>query len=94
LRELQSEPANISSVFAGYRMTVIGNQEEEQAKGALKGGVMKLLAQTGLEQAGASYSSNTAPWSAHVVTDRELITGQNPGSAPQVGQALLARLNK
>lgn len=79
-------------IYDGYRMTVISNQEEGLAKAALKGGEMKLLPQTGLEQAGAKYSSNTTPWTAHVVSDRELITGQNPASALQVGQALLARL--
>ncbi|SHH00783.1 type 1 glutamine amidotransferase domain-containing protein [Massilia sp. CF038] len=87
-------PGKKGWIYAGYRMTVISNQEEEQAKAALKGGVMRLLPQTALEKAGASYSSNTAPWTAHVVSDRELITGQNPASALQVGQALLARLNK
>lgn len=81
-------------IYAGYRMTVISNEEEGLAKAALKGGEMTLLPQTGLEQAGANYSSNTTPWTAHVVTDRELITGQNPASAVQVGQALLARLKK
>ncbi|CUI02827.1 type 1 glutamine amidotransferase domain-containing protein [Massilia antarctica] len=81
-------------IYAGYRMTVISNQEEGLAKAALKGGTMKLLPQTGLEQAGASYSSNSAPWMPYVVTDRELITGQNPASALQVGQALLERLKK
>jgi putative intracellular protease/amidase len=73
---------------------VISNQEEELAKGALKGGEMKLLPQDGLERAGARYSSNSAPWSAHVVSDRELITGQNPASAVKVGELLLARLGK
>ncbi|MCE3604053.1 type 1 glutamine amidotransferase domain-containing protein [Massilia sp. P8910] len=81
-------------IYAAYRMTVISNQEEGLAKAALKGGTMKLLPQTGLEQAGASYSSNSAPWTPYVVTDRELITGQNPASALQVGQALLERLKK
>jgi putative intracellular protease/amidase len=79
-------------IYAGYRMTVISNQEEGLAKAALKGGAMKLLPQDGLEQAGGKFSSNTTPWTAHVVSDRELITGQNPASALQVGQALLARL--
>ena len=81
-------------IYEGYRMTVISNVEEDLAKAALKGGEMTLLPQSGLEQAGANYSSNTKPWSAYVVTDRELITGQNPASAVQVGQALLARLKK
>lgn len=81
-------------IYAGYRMTVISNQEEALAKAALKGGTMKLLPQTALETAGARYSSNATPWTSYVVSDRELITGQNPASALQVGQALLARLTK
>lgn len=87
-------PGQRGWIYAGYKMTVISNQEEAQAKSALGGGTMKLLPQTGLELAGGAYSSNSAPWAAHVVSDRELITGQNPASALQVGQALLARLQK
>jgi putative intracellular protease/amidase len=79
-------------IYAGYRFTVISNQEEEQAKGLLKGGSMKFYPQTALEQAGGRYSSNTSPWTAHVVIDRELVTGQNPASALDVGKALLERL--
>ncbi|WP_043309858.1 type 1 glutamine amidotransferase domain-containing protein [Pseudomonas sp. ML96] len=79
-------------IYAGYQMTVISNQEEEQAKQALNGGEMKFYPQTGLQHAGGSYSSNTAPWSPHMVVDRELITGQNPASAQQVGEELLRRL--
>ncbi|NHZ89860.1 type 1 glutamine amidotransferase domain-containing protein [Massilia sp. CCM 8733] len=81
-------------IYAGYRMTVISNQEEGLAKAALKGGTMKLLPQTALQTAGARYSSNATPWTSHMVIDRELITGQNPASAVQVGQALLERLGK
>ncbi|MGY2167667.1 type 1 glutamine amidotransferase domain-containing protein [Pseudomonas gingeri] len=79
-------------IYAGYKMTVISNQEEELAKGLLAGGRMKFYPQTALEQAGGLYSSNTSPWAAHVVVDRELITGQNPGSATAVGDELLKRL--
>ncbi|MES3023758.1 MAG: type 1 glutamine amidotransferase domain-containing protein [Pseudomonadota bacterium] len=78
-------------IYAGYRMTVFSNKEEELSKGQLKGGAMKFYPQTALEQAGAAYDSN-APWQALVVTDRELITGQNPASALGVGKAMLARL--
>lgn len=81
-------------IYAGYRMTVISNQEEGLAKAALRGGTMKLLPQTALETAGGRYSSNTTPWTSYVVADRELITGQNPASAMEVGQALLERLKK
>lgn len=79
-------------IYAGYRMTVISNQEEEQAKALLGGGQMKFYPQTALELAGGQYQSNASPWTPNVVIDRELITGQNPASAAQVGQAILQRL--
>jgi putative intracellular protease/amidase len=79
-------------IYAGYRLTVISNQEEEMAKGLLNGGQMKFYPQTALEQAGAQFSQAEAPFAAHIVTDRELITGQNPASAPAVAQELLKRL--
>lgn len=78
-------------IYAGYRMTVISNVEEAQAQGMLNG-EMKLLPQTGLEAAGADYRSNAKPWTSHVVQDRELVTGQNPASAADVGKVLLKRL--
>jgi len=79
-------------IYAGYKLTVISNQEEELAKQLLQGGEMKFYPQTALEQAGGRFSSNTAPWMSYMVTDRELITGQNPASAVLVGQEILKRL--
>jgi putative intracellular protease/amidase len=78
--------------YAGYTFTVISNQEEELAKGLLNGGAMKFYPQTALEQAGGVYRSNTSPWTSNVVIDRELVTGQNPGSALDVGKAIVERL--
>ncbi|MGB3125829.1 MAG: type 1 glutamine amidotransferase domain-containing protein [Pseudomonas sp.] len=78
--------------YAGYQFTVISNQEEEIAKGLLNGGSMKFFPQTALQQAAGIYSSNTTPWTSHVVIDRELVTGQNPASALDVGKAILTRL--
>jgi putative intracellular protease/amidase len=78
-------------IYAGYRMTVISNVEEAQARGMLNG-EMKLLPQDGLAAAGADYRSNARPWTSHVVQDRELVTGQNPASAADVGKVLLKRL--
>ncbi|MBV4521173.1 type 1 glutamine amidotransferase domain-containing protein [Pseudomonas sp. SWRI74] len=78
--------------YAGYKFTVFSNQEEELAKGLLNGGAMKFYPQTALEQAGGLFSSNTSPWTSHVVIDRELITGQNPSSAVDVGKAIVERL--
>jgi putative intracellular protease/amidase len=80
-----------SWIYAGYNFTVISNVEEEQAKALLQGGEMKFYPQTALEQAGGRFSSNDKPWTAHVVTDREVITGQNPASAAQrMGPCLAA----
>lgn len=84
--------ADAKWIYAGYKLTVFSNREEEMAKGLLKGGEMKFYPQTALEQAGAKFSEAEAPFSGHVVTDRELITGQNPASAPAVAQELLKRL--
>lgn len=53
---------------------------------------MKFYPQTALQRAGALFSSNATPWTGHVVVDRELITGQNPASALEVGQRLVGRL--
>ena len=94
-RQLQTaKPVNASAdwIYAGYKMTVISNKEEEAAKGLLNGGEMKFYPQTALEKAGGLYSSNTENWTPYVVVDRELITGQNPASATEVGKVLLGRL--
>lgn len=79
-------------IYSGYQVTVISNQEEEQAKPQPGGGEMKFYPQTALQQAGAKFRSNATPWTSNVVVDRELITGQNPASALAVGQELLKRL--
>ncbi|EHK79413.1 hypothetical protein SM0020_03565 [Sinorhizobium meliloti CCNWSX0020] len=62
------------------------------AKGLLGGGEMKFYPQDALTQAGAQFSQADVSFSAHIVTDRELTTGQNPASAPAVARELLARL--
>jgi len=78
-------------IYAGYRMTVFSNAEEEASKGQLNGGEMKFYPQTALQQAGAKFHAKDL-WQANIVEDRELITGQNPASAVGVGEKLLARL--
>jgi putative intracellular protease/amidase len=86
-------PAPADWIYAGYQVTVISNDEEEQAKAALNGGRMKFYPQTALQQAGVQYRSNAQPWQPKVVVDRELITGQNPASAQDVAKVLLERLD-
>lgn len=93
-RQLETGKAKTANdwTYAGYKFTVISNQEEEIAKGLLNGGTMKFYPQTALEKAGGVFSSNTSAWASHVVVDRELITGQNPASALSVGKTLVERL--
>ncbi len=79
-------------IYAGYKLTVFSNQEEEMAKGLLNGGEMKFYPEDALTRAGGQFSQAEAPFTEHVVVDRELITGQNPASALAVARELLSRL--
>jgi putative intracellular protease/amidase len=78
-------------IYGGYKVAVFTNTEEEASKGQLDGGEMKFYPETALVAAGLKFSK-AADWQAYMVTDRELITGQNPASAPVVGAELLKRL--
>lgn len=64
-------------------------REEEAAMSTLE--VIPFLLEQALIDAGAVYSKRKA-WAPHVVRDGRLVTGQNPGSAGLVGQALAAVL--
>ena len=86
-------PTQPKWIYAGYKATVFTNDEEEVSKGQLGGGEMKFYPQTALVKAGLRFSK-AANWEGNMVTDRELITGQNPASAALVGKELLVRLQK
>lgn len=79
-------------IYAGYKVTVFSNAEEDMAKPLLGGGEMKFYPQDALEKAGAIFVSNKAPFEPNIVTDRELITGQNPATANAVAAEILKRL--
>jgi putative intracellular protease/amidase len=89
--EAGQRPQPSQWIYKGYKMTAFTNEEEEQAKGFLSGGQMKLFPQDGLVAAGASFVE-AKPWSANVVEDRELISGQNPQSAKAVAEAMLKKM--
>jgi putative intracellular protease/amidase len=91
--EQGATPARPKWIYAGYKVTSFTNDEEEASKAQLGGGEMKFYPQTALQKAGLQFSK-AANWQGNIVTDRELITGQNPASAPLVGKELLARLQK
>lgn len=79
--------------YAGYRLTVFSTGEEQQLEGpAGLGGNVQFYPVNALAEAGGRVET-VANWHSHVVVDRELITGQQPMSAPEFGDVLVKQLN-
>jgi len=79
--------------YAGYRMTVFSTGEEQALEGSGGlGGNVQFYPVNALAEAGAHVDS-VANWHSNVVIDRELITGQQPMSAPEFGDILVRTLN-
>ena len=74
--------------FKGYRLTAFTNEEEAAVGLADK---MPFLLENRLRELSADFRAGK-PWAPHVVTDRNLITGQNPASSAGVADEALARL--
>lgn len=74
----------------GYRMTSFSHNEELVTD---MSGQLPFVLQVELERLGAKYSKADKIWGSCVVTDRNLITGQNPYSSTAIAQALVDRLN-
>jgi putative intracellular protease/amidase len=77
-------------IFAGYQMTGYSDAEESQGG---PGDAAPFTLEARLRAEGASYTAG-APWSEFTVTDRNLITGQNPGSAVAVARQLVTALGR
>ncbi|MFE3505774.1 aldehyde dehydrogenase family protein [Kitasatospora sp. NPDC059146] len=75
--------------FAGYRMTAFTNAEE-QAVGLAAGA--EWLVQDRLVELGADFVE-AAPFTPHTVIDRNLYTGQNPGSSAELARTLVAAVS-
>ncbi len=79
--------------YAGYRVTVFSTGEEQALEGPQGlGGNVQFYPVNALAEAGAHVDS-VANWHSNVIVDRELITRQQPMSAPAFGDALVAMLN-
>lgn len=79
--------------YAGYRLTVFSTGEEQQLEGPSGlGGNVQFYPVNALAEAGAHVDS-VANWHSNVIVDRELITGQQPMSAPEFGDVLVRQLN-
>ena len=85
---LSARDASDRWVFAGYEMTGYTNEEESMGG---PGDAAPFTLETRLRDEGARYVSG-APWTPFVVTDRNLISGQNPASAAEVARQLVASL--
>jgi putative intracellular protease/amidase len=68
-----------SWAYKGYQMTIFSNEEENIAAKNVFHAEPLFFPQQALQIAGGNVSTVTA-WHPNVVKDRELITGQNPGS--------------
>jgi putative intracellular protease/amidase len=80
--------------YAGYRATIFSTGEEQALEGPNGlGGFVQYYPVNALAEAGARVET-IANWHSNVVVDRELITGQQPMSAPAFGDALVAALNQ
>ncbi|WP_328847404.1 type 1 glutamine amidotransferase domain-containing protein [Streptomyces sp. NBC_00258] len=75
-----------TSPFAGYRLTGLSNAEEKL--NGLADRAKWLLQDRLVNELGADYRE-TEPFAPHVETDRNLYTGQNPGSAVPLAQELV-----
>ena len=81
--------------YAGYRMTVFSTGEEQALEGPgplSLGGNVQFYPVNALAEAGGRVES-IANWHPNVVVDRELITAQQPMSAPEFGDTLVNKLN-
>jgi putative intracellular protease/amidase len=80
--------ADGAPLVAGKAVTGFSNAEEA-AVGLT--GVVPFLVEDELRNKGGDYSKG-ADWQAYVVSDANLITGQNPASSEPAAQAVLAQL--
>jgi putative intracellular protease/amidase len=77
-------------MFDGYRMTCFTDEEEDQTEPGKLG--LPWYVDTALKNAGAVFDDGPSAWASHVVVDRHLITGQNPGSTEAVADAVIKAL--
>ncbi len=78
--------------YRGYRATIVSRAEEreEESAGHLSGHQLYYV-EDALRQRGLRVIVDK-PWTSHVVQDREVVTGQNPMSAPALIAAFVAAL--
>jgi putative intracellular protease/amidase len=81
--------ANGKAMGAGRKLTCISDQEDNMA-GYDK--LVPMLPESTFKKLGATVTLAAEPFGAHVVVDGNMITGQNPASAPGVAKAIVEKL--
>jgi putative intracellular protease/amidase len=74
-------------LVSGKNITSFSNEEEENYAKA----DVPFLLENALRKRGANYTS-VAAWQAHSIADGRLVTGQNPASAKEVAEKMIAIL--
>lgn len=91
---IAQQPAQASNwIYEGYRMTIFSDAEEAVFEASLNGDKLQYYPGKAMQQAGGEMQY-AQEWTANVVVDRELITGQNPFSDKALAEAMLALLAK
>ncbi|WP_078830502.1 type 1 glutamine amidotransferase domain-containing protein [Sediminibacterium ginsengisoli] len=81
---------NGALLVSGKKVNGFSNEEEEIVKLTT---VVPFLLENKLKELGGIYEKSQ-PWQSHVTVDGRLITGQNPQSAKNVGEAIRDALRK
>ena len=85
-----TKAADGAPLVKGKRVTGFTNSEEEAVQLTK---VVPFLVEDALKRNGGDYSRGP-DWQSYVVSDDNLITGQNPASSEEAARALLARLRR
>ena len=80
-------------IYSGYKMTIFSDAEETIFENSLNGEKLRYYPAQAMAQAGGKMKFSPE-WTPNVVTDRELITGQNPFSDKELAKTFIAALNK
>lgn len=80
-------PGEGKYLLEGKRVTGFSNTEEDQVQ---LSPLMPFMLEDRLgEVSGGGYVKAAEPWGAKVVVDGNVITGQNPASAKEIGEAII-----
>lgn len=84
-----AQTASGQPLVAGRKVTAVSNKEEELTTFDK---VVPVLPESRLVELGGLYGSAEEPFGAYLAVDGNLVTGQNPASAPLVAQAIAEKL--